>query len=285
MHGCPLCGSPGKLRFRLQSYDIHRCQSCNADFNASFVGGGADGQLFSREYFEVQHKEAFAHQLQDYRLDPSLPVFARRLAQIEQAIGVGRVVDVGPGLGTFLRLARDRGWHAEGVEMSAFASDYIRRTHRLDVFTGDLTQFAAQTEQLFDLITFWDSVEHVAEPLEVLEAARRLLSPTGYLVIATDNFDCLVANIGVALYRASGGRVRYPIERVFIDRNRTYFTQQSLLALLARLGWRVVYSEKMEYPLRKIRTTRLERAVLATIYAAAHVTGRQAQLTLFAVAA
>ena len=117
----------------------------------------------------------------------------------------------------------------------------------------------------------------------MLKAARRLLSPNGYLVIATDNFDCLVANIGVALYRASGGRVRYPIERVFIDRNRTYFTQQSLLALLARLGWRVVDPDKMEYPLRKIRTTRLERAVLATIYAAAHVTRRQAQLTLFAV--
>ena len=146
---------PASSDFVSDANDIHRCHSCHTDFNASFVGGGADGQLFSREYFEVQHKEAFAHQLQDYRLDLSLPVFARRLAQIEQAIGVGRVVDIGPGLGTFLRLARDRGWHAEGVEMSAFASDYIRRTHRLEVFTGDLTQFAAQTEQLFDLITFW----------------------------------------------------------------------------------------------------------------------------------
>jgi SAM-dependent methyltransferase len=269
----------------LPSYDIRRCQSCHADYNASFVGGGADDQLFSRHYFEVQHKEAFAHQLQDYRADPSLPVFARRLAQIEQAIGVGRVLDVGPGLGTFLRLARDRGWRAEGVEMSAFASDFIRRTHQVEVFTGDLTQFAERSVQTFDLITFWDSIEHVAEPLEVLKAARRLLTPHGYVVVATDNFDCLVADLGVALYRASGGRVCYPIERVFIDRNRTYFTEQSLLSLLARLGWRVVYREKMEYPLRKIRTTRLERAALATIYAAAHVTGRQAQLTLFAMAA
>jgi 2-polyprenyl-3-methyl-5-hydroxy-6-metoxy-1,4-benzoquinol methylase len=285
MSGCPLCGNRGELRFRLHGYDIHRCHACNADFNASFVGGGGDGQLFSRQYFEVQHKEAFAQQLEDYRLDPSLPVFARRLSQIEQAIGVGRVVDVGPGLGTFLRVARDRGWHAEGVEMSTFASDFIRKTHQLDVFTGELTEFAQHTAQAFDLITFWDSVEHVAQPLEVLQAARRLLSPSGYLVIATDNFDCLVADIGVALYRASGGRVRYPVERVYIDRNRTYFTERSLLTLLGRLGLRVVYSEKMEYPLRKIRATVIERAALATIYAAARLTRRQAQLTLFAVAA
>ena len=249
------------------------------------MGGGAEGQSFGRQYFEVQHKEAFAHQFENYRLDPSLPVFARRLSQIEQAIGVGRVVDVGPGLGTFLRVARDRGWHAEGVEMSAFASDFIRRTHQLEVFTGDLTEFAQRPRQPFDLITFWDSIEHVAQPFEVLQAARRLLSPTGYLVIATDNFDCLVADIGVALYRATGGRVRYPVERVYIDRNRTYFTERSLLTLLERLGLRVVYVEKMEYPLRKIRTTLIERAALATIYAAAHVTRRQAQLTLFAAVA
>ncbi len=285
MTGCPLCGGPGEPQFHLHSYQIHRCLWCETDFNACFVGGGADGELFSRHYFEIQHKEAFTRRAEDYRLDPSCPVFARRLSQIEQAIGVGRVVDVGPGLGTFLRVARDRGWHVEGVELSAFASEFIRRTHQIEVFTGDLPVFAERTGDRFDLITFWDSIEHVAQPLEVLQAARQLLRPGGYLVIATDNFDCLVADIGVALYRASGGRVRYPVERVYIDRNRTYFTERSLLTLLEKLGLRVVYSEKMEYPLGKIRTTLVERAALATIYAAARLTGRQAQLTLFAVAA
>ena len=283
--GCPFCGDPGELQFRLQTYDIRRCQTCDTDFNAAFAGGGSDGELFGREYFEVSHKEAFAPQFDDYRHDPSLPVFIRRLEQIEQSIGVGSVLDVGPGLGTFLRVARERGWSVHGVEISRFASDFIRRRHQVDVFTGDLTTFAAQTDRTFDLVTFWDSIEHVAQPLEVLQAARRLLRDGGHLIITTDNFDCLVADIGAALYRVSGGRVRYPVERVFIDRNRTYFTQRSLLRHLQGLGLQVVYLEKMEYPLRKIRTTLAERAALATLYAVAHLTNRQAQVTLFAVAA
>lgn len=282
---CPLCGRAGDVRFRLPGYEIHGCAACDTGFNASFAGGGSDGELFGRQYFEVTHREAFATQLEDYRNDPSRPVFARRLAQIEEAIGVGSVLDVGPGLGTFLCVARDRGWHAEGVELSAFAAGFIRETHGLPVFTGDLQEFARLDGRRLDLVTFWDSIEHVAQPVEVLQSARALLRPGGYLALATDNFDCLVAQIGTAFYRASRGWFTYPVERVFIDRNRTYFTERSLARLLGTLGFRVVYSEKMEYPLGKIRANVLERTALAALYAAAHLTRRQAQVTLFAVAA
>jgi 2-polyprenyl-3-methyl-5-hydroxy-6-metoxy-1,4-benzoquinol methylase len=277
-----VCGDVGQLRFRLRDYDVCGCPSCKTEFNASFTGGGLDGELFSRDYFEVQHKEAFKAQFLDYRQDPSLPIFVRRLAQIEGRIGIGRVLDIGPGLGTFLHVARDRGWEAEGVEVSRFAADFIRSTHGLPVFAGDLTEFEQHAGRTFDVVTFWDSIEHVARPVEVLRSARRLLREGGLLVIATDNFDCLIASITAALYRVTAGRVRYPVERVFIDRNRTYFTQRSLQAVLVQLGLRVVYSEKMEYPLEKIRTNALERTVLAAMYAAAHATGRQAQLTVFA---
>src|SRR5690606_6955751 len=202
---CPACGAAGQLRYRLATYDIHECLRCTTAFNASFTGGGGDEELFGRSYFEVQHKEAFAGSLRDYRADPSLPVFVRRLEQIEQLIGVGRVLDVGPGLGTFLRAARERGWDVQGVELSAYAAEFIRRTHRLPVYTGDLAEFECGTGRTFDLITFWDAIEHVMHPREVLASARRLLRPGGLIVIATDNFDCLVADIGVAMYRATGG--------------------------------------------------------------------------------
>jgi 2-polyprenyl-3-methyl-5-hydroxy-6-metoxy-1,4-benzoquinol methylase len=280
---CPLCGSDGREQFALHRYQIRRCRACGTEFNASFIGGGADGQLFDCTYYEVRHKEAFEVQFEDYRSDPSAPVFLARLHDIEARIGVGTVLDVGSGLGTFLRLARDNGWDAEGVEVSAFAARFARETHRLRIFTGDLTAFAESTRRTFDVITFWDSIEHVGDPRLVIEAAQRLLRPGGLVVIATDNFDCLVGDIAVALYRLSRGRIRYPLERVFIEQNRTYFTEQSLRRLLQRLQLEVVFFEKMEYPLRKIKTTVLERIVLLGIYGMARLSRRQAQVTLFAV--
>jgi len=43
-----------------------------------------------------------------------------------------------------------------------------------------------------------------------------------------------------------------------------------------------VVFEKMEYPLDKIRTSRVERWILRGFYAAAKVMGRQAQITVVA---
>jgi len=42
-----------------------------------------------------------------------------------------------------------------------------------------------------DVITMWQSLEHVHRPMEVLRAARRLLVPGGKLIIAVPNIDSL----------------------------------------------------------------------------------------------
>jgi SAM-dependent methyltransferase len=131
-------------------------------------------------------------------------------------------------------------------------------------------------------VTFWDSLEHVAEPRRDLAAARRLLRPGGLLLVTTDNFDCLVADLAAAAYRATLGALAYPVERVFIDRNFAFFTDRTLRRLIAAAGFDELWLEKMEYPLAKIRLGAIERLALRAIYAAAAVTGRQAQVTLLA---
>src|SRR5438876_553064 len=40
----------------------------------------------------------------------------------------------------------------------------------------------------FEAITMWQALEHVHQPLEVLRAAYRLLTPGGRLVVAVPNF-------------------------------------------------------------------------------------------------
>ena len=118
----------------MRHYQIARCLQCGLEFNASFLGGGEDGETFDQHYFLVDHRSAFAPYLHDYRRDPSLPVFEHRLAQIESQIPAGSVLDVGPGLGTFLRLARERGWKTQAVDISHFTARHIRERHAIDVF-------------------------------------------------------------------------------------------------------------------------------------------------------
>ena len=281
---CPICASANtRIRYPLSGYNIAECRSCGFEFHDGFKGGGGDDGTFGADYYTKIQDKAFEQQFGDYTKDPSAPVFARWLDRIAAQGGKGLVLDVGSALGTFLKIAESKGFRPEGVEISKFAADFAREKRGLTVFNGDLEQFAGK-DGSFYTVTFWDSIEHVTHPLQNLKTARRLLRPGGVLLLTTDNFDCLVADVARLMYAGSLGAVTYAMERVFIAPNRSYFTEATMRALLPKCGFRVVELEKMEYPIDKIRTNPMERLILGAFYGAAHLMNRQAQITVLATA-
>jgi SAM-dependent methyltransferase len=279
---CPACAATGAAPvYRLRGYEIARCRACGLLWNACFGRGGPASEVFAARYYLDQHAEGFAPLLYDHRSDLSLPAYEHGLDQAEAALGRGRLLDVGAGFGTFLRVAQDRGWQAAGVEISRFAAAQIRERHGIEVFLGDLAELPA-ADGSFDLITFWDALEHVERPRGSLERAWRLLRPGGMLLLTTDNFDCLIADLAAACYRLSAGAWTYPVERIFIDRNVSYFSAATLTALVQQSGFEQLAMTRMEYPLGKIKANFAERLALRLLYALAAAAGRQAQLTLTA---
>jgi len=279
---CPLCRSPRtRVVYPLTGYRIAACEECGFLFHDAFRGGGGADGTFSKDYYEGVQRDAFDAQFGDYTKDPSVPVYTRWLSHVEDNMRPGRILDVGSALGTFLKIAEGRGWKPVGVEISQFAAEFSRERRGLTVFNGDLEQFQVP-DASFDVVTFWDSIEHVTHPAENLRTAVRLLRPGGVLLLTTDNFDCLVGDVARWIYRASFGKVRYAIERVFIPPNRSYFTDRTLSALLTACGLKISVLEKMEYPLDKIRTNWAERLILMGFYGAALLLNRQAQVTVLA---
>jgi len=279
---CPLCKSTDvRIEYELTGYRIAICGRCKFEYHDGFGGGGGEGGVFSEDYYRSVQRDAFAAQFEDYTRDPSAEVYQHWLGKIESRVPKGRILDVGSALGTFLKIAETRGWTPQGVEISRFAAEFAREKRGIPVFNGDLEQFAAG-DAVFDVITFWDSIEHVTHPLENLKSGVRLLRRGGVMLLTTDNFDCLVGDVARLAYRASFGAIRYPMERVFIAPNRSFFTEATLRSVLESCGLRIVVLEKMEYPLDKIRTNWAERLILQGFYSVAHVLHRQAQVTVLA---
>jgi 2-polyprenyl-3-methyl-5-hydroxy-6-metoxy-1,4-benzoquinol methylase len=279
---CPLCKSERVgVKYHLTGYRIAECLDCGLEYHDNFQGGGDTDEMFSEDYYRNVQHEAFSNQFTDYAQDASAKVYERWLSEMAKRVTPGRILDVGSALGTFLKLAEARGWTPEGVEISRFAATFARESRNLSIFNGDLKDFQCPNES-FDAITFWDSLEHVTHPQENLKKATRLLRKGGLVLLTTDNFDCLIADIARLAYHLSHGRIRYPMERVFIPHNRCYFTEATLRGLVKASGLRVTVFEKMEYPLEKIRTSAAERLILRCLYTAAAILKRQAQVTILA---
>jgi 2-polyprenyl-3-methyl-5-hydroxy-6-metoxy-1,4-benzoquinol methylase len=104
-------------------------------------------------------------------------------------------VDVGCAGGFFLSVLREAGWLVAGVVLSPQIASHARaRFGIVELHVGTLDT-APHTDQSFDLITMWDVVEHVPDPVALLAHARRLLKPNGVLLLETQNVDSRFAKL------------------------------------------------------------------------------------------
>lgn len=98
----------------------------------------------------------------------------------------GKILDVGCGNGRFLAQMRELGWEVMGVEPDPKAARIAREEFGVKVFQGTL-QEAKFPNDHFDAITMNHVIEHVPDPIELLSECRRILKPSGRLVVVTPN--------------------------------------------------------------------------------------------------
>jgi 2-polyprenyl-3-methyl-5-hydroxy-6-metoxy-1,4-benzoquinol methylase len=100
----------------------------------------------------------------------------------------GSLLDVGAGMGYFVGAASAAGFDAVGVEPSRRGADAANaRLERGRVIQGTIDDLPAGAT--FDVITLWDVIEHVEMPMELIQQAAGRLSPGGWLVIETGNYQ------------------------------------------------------------------------------------------------
>jgi SAM-dependent methyltransferase len=92
----------------------------------------------------------------------------------------GSLLDVGCSTGVFLSLAAERGYRAEGIELSSWAVD-VARARGCSVRRMGIEQLAGDAAT-YDAITAFDVMEHLARPQEAARTLRQRLNPGGCLV-------------------------------------------------------------------------------------------------------
>jgi 2-polyprenyl-3-methyl-5-hydroxy-6-metoxy-1,4-benzoquinol methylase len=92
-------------------------------------------------------------------------------------------LDLGCGYGHFLSLAKTEGWQVEGVESSDYDSQIAKRQNNV-VIHRDLNN-TKLTRESFDVVTLWDTIEHILDINTVIKKIRGLLRPGGAILIKT----------------------------------------------------------------------------------------------------
>jgi SAM-dependent methyltransferase len=100
----------------------------------------------------------------------------------------GRLLEIGPGYGSFSWLAKSAGFDVEAIESDVAACEYL--AHQIGV---KVTKSAAPEQLLasrttaYDAVVMWHVIEHLPDPWATLQQAARLLNAGGIILVATPN--------------------------------------------------------------------------------------------------
>jgi SAM-dependent methyltransferase len=216
--------------------------------------------------------------------NPLVQAYERWLTAIERCRAPGRLLDIGCGTGLFLAVARRRGWQPFGIDESNEATHYAKTRFGLDVHTGEFSKFAAAGDR-FDVISGWDIIEHARAPTSLLTAIRSSLAPQGIVALSTPSQRNIIDLVARAIYRLSAGRVRWPLEKFYIEQHFIYFTPRTLTATLARAGLRVVELERELTDLRRLTLSPMMRLTLESMFLVARLTAFENRMFVLAAAA
>ncbi len=228
---CPACHSKNVKHFtKKNDYDLYRCQRCGSIFMHP-IPENID-EVYSADYFSGASR-GFGYVDYDKDKEAMAGVFVKYLKIIEKyAPKKGELLDVGTATGYFMEIAKQRGWKADGIEISEYAAG-IGRRKGLDIKIGSISTAGTEPDK-YDVITMWDVLEHFSGPAKEIVAARRLLKPGGILIANTPDSASLYARImGTKWYSL------LPPEHIVL------FNKKSLEIFLAEHGFTVLEFAKI----------------------------------------
>jgi len=235
-----------------RAYTICECSRCGLVYVGERVTDDLLTELYGAEYYQGRDSTGFVDysaQERKYRAR-----FAGRLERMAPHLGdAGRVLDVGCALGWFLAEASQRGWQAEGLELSDYCAQFVKERFDLPVRAATLPD-AGYDEGTFDFVTLWDTVEHLVDPRTTLEHAHRVLKAGGRIALSTGN----VRSVRSRIKGKQWALVRPP-------KHLYYFSPETLELLVQDCGFEVrfVWQElpgKIPRPLRRALTRLTDHA-------------------------
>jgi len=181
---CPVCNSVNSIPvFQKNGYLLARCVNCTMIYvdpmpadallqahyqNPAYFSG--DESLGYLSYADM-HKALTPH-------------FKRRLHLINHYFPRrGRLLDYGCADGYFLTIAQKEKWQISGVELARGMAHQAEQVLGIPI-PNSLDELSKNT---FEVVTLWEVIEHLSQPVNQLQRLRNCLRPGGLLMLSTPN--------------------------------------------------------------------------------------------------
>jgi len=175
---CPVCKTSNKEQFeKFGDFSLYKCPQCDLVYSSPMKA------LSSGEYSDFYNKTDF-HEGFATALSTGQSLFLKRNSKKGEG---AKLLDIGTSTGLFLHEARKRGFNVVGLETDKEAVLVGKKIFPKNVFyQEDLERFLERGEK-FDFVTLFEVLEHVEDPVKILEDAKKILHKRGKLAVFVPN--------------------------------------------------------------------------------------------------
>lgn len=225
---CPYCGSGAIKAFEAQAHDapegmestvsIIECTSCIAAWQwPRHRSADESRQIFNNAYDEKPTGTYFDK-------DRRVAVSEYQADYLNNTLNIqpGRLLDIGCGDGVFAKAMASHGWIVTGVDPALPDACDLQQLEHIQL-RRELNE-PVNENNLFDVVTLMDVIEHVDDPVGFLQYAISFVRPGGYLVIETGNYQSTARIVNADNWW------NYQLD------HRWYFAPPQLRNLLSMLG-------------------------------------------------
>lgn len=240
---CPLCEATNSKPIECEFPGILKCQQCSFIFVEKSKHGN-DAELYEEEFAEANRHPTYFKKNGRYVIRNEAKLNSL-LDEMEPFRRTGNILDVGCSAAFFLKLASEHDWKCTGLDVSEWAVRFSREELGVPVIHGTLPE-AKLPSGVFDIVFSSHVMEHVSQPLQMIQEMTRLLRVGGALVTIVPTQFC-----------APMWRLRRSLTGDPPPRHRAFFTRRTLNLFLVKAGLDPVWAR---YNIELLRLPQLFRS-------------------------
>lgn len=151
-----------------------------------------------------------------------------------RGLDIGKMLDIGCGVGDFLHTAESHGWECIGVEPSEEAKNIARQRTKANIIESE--EIEKLPDQKFDIITMWHVLEHVDNLRWQVEQLQRLIKPKGRIVIALPNYKSY-----------DGQYYKEKWAAYDVPRHLNHFNRTTIVKIFNTKGLKLISTDKLKW--------------------------------------
>lgn len=180
MSSCPVCSENKDLKKieSFQEYTLYQCPACDVVFSQPMRNPGS--QWYEEGYVDDNSLNEFL----------PLPIIWWHRKFLASRTTYGKdLLDIGCGTGRFLHEARNLGYRVSGIDFNSESIRIAKKRFGLDcVERLSVESYATKhPDRKFDVITFFEVLEHMDDPNKFITQVKSRLRPGGFIALSVPN--------------------------------------------------------------------------------------------------